>query len=127
MYQDADTTLKDDQPPEPFFDLIEAEIPNQDGYSSELQHLFRSGFLNLTTGGGYFDINGDLKTTLVTIPAIGLTLKSKESVDINHWNAYSYGNINILKNLTATVGASTSRCANTLRPPQNSITSLIIC
>jgi tetratricopeptide (TPR) repeat protein len=106
MYQDRDERLKDNQPPEPFLDSLDLNFPSQDAYSGELQHLFRSQHFNLTTGAGYFDIDADLETTLVTIPAIGITIEDTTSVDVNHFNAYTYANISLFDNLILSPGAS---------------------
>ena len=41
--------------------FIDLKVP-ENAFSVELQHLFRSRYFNLTSGVGYFDIDGELTT-----------------------------------------------------------------
>ena len=106
MYQDAKFSLRDDQVGEPIT-FVSLERP-ETAFSIELQHLFRSRFLNLTSGTGYFDINGrvDQVTGLDLPPPIGPEISSTASTDLDHFNAYVYSYINLLKNVSFTVGLS---------------------
>jgi hypothetical protein len=65
---------------------IKVKVP-QSAAGAELQHLFRSRYFNLTSGLGYFDVNGDLKFTVAPVFA------SSADLDIRHFNAYTYANI----------------------------------
>ena len=47
----------------PGISSISQKIP-QDAFGAELQHLFRSPYFNLTSGVGYFDVDGDLRATM---------------------------------------------------------------
>jgi tetratricopeptide (TPR) repeat protein len=119
IYADANfkDTLTGQNPPVNF---IEIKQP-QDGYTVEGQHLFRSQYLNLTTGAGYFDINGKQKNTLdlqafcaipvpfppfclLNIPAS--TIVDELDTDVNHTNVYGYSYIKPFENLTLTLGVS---------------------
>ena len=77
-------------------------------FSVELQHLFRSRFFNLTSGAGYFDINGRIDQVLGfdLPPPDGPEISSSASTDLQHFNPYAYSYINPLKNVTFTVGLS---------------------
>jgi tetratricopeptide (TPR) repeat protein len=119
IYADADftDTLTGQNPPVNF---IKIKQP-QDGYTVEGQHLFRSQYLNLTTGAGYFDIDGKQKNILdlqgfcaipvpfppfclLNIPAS--TIIDEEDTDVNHTNVYGYSYVKPLETLTLTLGIS---------------------
>ena len=106
MYQNRADQTRDESPP--FFGLLLADLKRpQSAFSTELQHLFRWSWLNLTTGAGYFNINGKLRTTSVTIlPPPFDIISTVTDAGVQHANAYTYANVNLLKNLTITVGAS---------------------
>ena len=102
LYQKRKSTLTDIDPPYPGLSFFEAD-GKYDSYSSELQHLFRSQYVNLTTGAGYFDIDGkDVTVTQVTF----VTRVTPLDADIQHLNLYGYSYIRPLSKLTFTVGAS---------------------
>ena len=105
-YQDAEFGVTNDQlaPPATFFDVKRPE----EAFGVELQHLFRSRYLNLTTGVGYFDINGriDQVVGFDLPPPVGPEAFSTTSTDLDHVNVYAYSYINLLKNVTFTVGVS---------------------
>ncbi|MCI0529667.1 MAG: hypothetical protein L0Y56_19675, partial [Nitrospira sp.] len=58
IYQDADFTTIFDEPG--IFTGL--KIP-QDAFGIELQHLFRSRHINLRSGAGYFDLDGEINVT----------------------------------------------------------------
>jgi Tfp pilus assembly protein PilF len=95
-YQDADLNLKDKS--EPVFQ-IELER-DDDAYGGEFQHLFRTRYVNITSGVGYFD--KDLEDKF----KVDNTSTDEFETDIDHTNLYLYAYINFLKNVTFTVGAS---------------------
>ena len=68
-YQDADGSLRDDQPPEPELRFLERKSTEK-AFGAELQHLFRSRYFNLTSGAGYFHLDGSIQSTngLVELP-----------------------------------------------------------
>jgi hypothetical protein len=106
MYQDRTSSQRDDLPPFPVLTFADFKLP-QDAVSVELQHLFRSRYFNLTSGIGYFDVRGTSRTTFGFVflpPGVFDSIRLDEGVD--HINGYTYANINLLNNLTLTVGAS---------------------
>jgi hypothetical protein len=117
IYQDADFRDRTGQlaPPVNFVDI---QTPEH-SWSGEVQHLFRSRYVNLVSGVGRFDIEGTFNTTLdlqeiiiplpfplppVIIP--GQTIVTEEDDDIRHTNLYVYSYVKPLENLTLTLGAS---------------------
>lgn len=101
-YQKADFKLFDK------LGSFDAKRP-EDAYSGEAQYLFRSQYINLVGGAGYFDINGRIDTT-VTIdippPDGPIVAQSTTSTDLQHLNMYIYSYLNPLDNVTFTLGAS---------------------
>jgi tetratricopeptide (TPR) repeat protein len=113
VYQHANTGLEDDQfPLGPLVGIpLESILKNpiaEEAFTVEFQHLFRSRYVNLTSGVGYAKINGDINVNLSLGPPFGpLTLlKQKLNADHRMVNVYTYAHINLLKNLTLTWGAS---------------------
>jgi len=106
MYQSRLGRLSDESPVAPVLTFIRTKDPS-DAFSFELQHLWRSRYFNLTSGVGYFDINEKLRATVGTIfpPPFNLGATTTD-LGIQHINAYTYANINLLKNVTITAGAS---------------------
>jgi tetratricopeptide (TPR) repeat protein len=109
------------------FPNIDSDLKgHDDARSGELQYLFRSNNISIVGGGGYFDINSeDDITTVVTLPPITIppplfppglppiviaippvTTIQKVDRDTDHTNLYLYSYINLLNNLTLTLGAS---------------------
>jgi tetratricopeptide (TPR) repeat protein len=110
MYHDADFRATDDQLPDPSVTFFDIKRP-ESAYSGELQHLFRSRYVNLTSGIGYFDINGRMDTTIgfdIPPPEGPGPFESFEplSTDLQHINVYEYAYLHLLKNVTFTVGLS---------------------
>jgi hypothetical protein len=106
IFQDRDNRQTDTSPPFPVLTFADLKNPQQ-AVSVELQHLFRSRYFNLTSGVGYFDINEKLRTMVGTIfpPPFDFSATTTDT-SVQHFNAYMYANINLLKNLTLTAGAS---------------------
>jgi tetratricopeptide (TPR) repeat protein len=73
--------------------------------SIELQHLFRGGLINVTSGVGYVKVDGhtDAVTQLVLFPT---PFMAHFPTDLKHVNTYVYSYLNPLRNLTLTLGAS---------------------
>jgi Tfp pilus assembly protein PilF len=98
-------------PPPPAELFIDAD-GDQDAYSAELQHLFRSNYVNTVVGGGYFrieqdfDFDQDLFFPIIDPPIFLGSFDAKSELDTDHYNAYLYSYLNFLKNVTLTVGAS---------------------
>lgn len=102
-------------PPGTLFRIEPNKNINQDAYSGEIQHLFRSDFVSFTSGAGYFNINGEeIESGEVSIlfppPLTDLSTSSpfyeKRNLDVDHTNLYLYSYINFLKNVVFTIGAS---------------------
>ncbi|HWP23762.1 MAG TPA: TonB-dependent receptor [Candidatus Binatia bacterium] len=119
MYQHTDSGLRDRSTLStgfPFpFDLVsvatDLRTPNQQGVSSEFQHLYRSPSFNLTSGVGYFKVQ--LKSQLATetsfpnfpfLPPFASQTTAPQ--DVKHTNLYLYSHVNALKNVTLILGAS---------------------
>jgi opacity protein-like surface antigen len=98
-------------PPPDIEDSFDTDI-DEEAYTGELQHLFRSKHFNTVAGAGYFSIDQDITTTENVIwpgivPPLQLFTDTEEfDFDINHFNVYLYSYINFLKNVTFTAGAS---------------------
>jgi tetratricopeptide (TPR) repeat protein len=106
-YQDRDEGLRvEPWPPDPAIRFVDLQLP-QEAVALELQHLFRAPSFSLTSGVGYFDIDGTLNTKIGTVfPPPFDVIPSTTDTGIQHVNAYAYGHINLLRNVTFTVGAS---------------------
>ncbi len=98
IYQDADFgTLLD----EPGF-FTQLKVP-QDALGFELQHLFRSRYVNLRSGAGYFNIDGEIAATS---RFDSIEDRSTTPTEFDHINLYAYADLRLVKNVTATVGVS---------------------
>ncbi len=109
-YQDAEFTLRDQQPVESGLTLIDLKRPEQ-ALGVEFQHLFRSRYVNLTSGIGYVGIDGriDATTGIDLPPPLGpgpIVVESTTSTALTHVNMYEYSYLNLLKSVTFTLGAS---------------------
>jgi hypothetical protein len=100
MYQDRQETQKNVSPAV----LVEGDLP-QKAFGFELQHLFRSRHFNVTSGIGYFDIDGKLGLT-VTPPFLPPIFDTTIGLNIRHLNLYTYGNIGLSHNVMLTLGGS---------------------
>ena len=74
-------------------------ITETDGYMAEVQHLFRSGRLNVVSGAGYF--SADRKAT--DIYSYGTFIND---FNIRHTNLYVYAQLNFPQNVWWTLGGS---------------------
>jgi tetratricopeptide (TPR) repeat protein len=90
-YQDNQLTSTDT----PLFGLFSTIKRPETSFGTEIQHIFRSQHVNVTSGVGNFDIHGKLDTN-----GVG------QSLDLRHSNLYAYSYISPLKNLTVTIGGS---------------------
>ena len=114
MYQAFGENVRDKAVPFPidFIQSIELNSPDIDAFSGELQHLFRSRYVNLTTGFGYFDISGKTRSIFTfagpvpPLPFSPIRVSSSTDLTIHHANGYAYANITPVKPLILTLGAS---------------------
>ncbi len=106
MYQHRDSgTL--DRPPGGFVTSVSDQFPDQDAFSGEVQHQFRSKYVNLISGIGYFHISAQETFSLEFNPDLGIeNFQSTTPDDVRHTNLYNYSYINLIKNVTITLGAS---------------------
>jgi tetratricopeptide (TPR) repeat protein len=93
--QDADYRYRDT---DPFFYLDWST--DEDGYMTEVQHLFNSERFHIISGAGYFD-SDQKNADIIFLPPAVVT-----NNDINSYNVYLYSNINFPKNVTLSIGAS---------------------
>ena len=75
----------------------------QKAFGTELQHLFRSRYFNVTSGIGYSDIDGKFGLNITT-PMFGFDKTT--DFGAQHFNAYTYGNLSLWDVATLTVGGS---------------------
>jgi tetratricopeptide (TPR) repeat protein len=104
IYRDSDFRERTNDFPErgSFTDI---KLP-ENAFSVELQHLFRSKYLNLQTGAGYFDRDSKRNVTFGFSGPDPVETQSVTDQDLQNVNAYAYANVNLLKNVTATLGLS---------------------
>ncbi|MGR9106849.1 MAG: FecR domain-containing protein [Gammaproteobacteria bacterium] len=113
MYQKFESSQANRQFPIPGLLAIDFSEPGRDSFSGETQHLFRSEYLNLTSGFGYFYVDGqDNQTILLGPPIVPPFIPSPVEIMettkelVRHVNAYSYAQIKPLHNLITTIGLS---------------------
>jgi tetratricopeptide (TPR) repeat protein len=101
-YQDSDRHVRTDEfaGPDTF---IDSRLP-ETSYGAELQHLFRSRYVNLTTGAGYFNVDGELRSSLGLFGFV--TDLPTVDTKFDHVNVYAYANVMPLRTLTVTLGGS---------------------
>ena len=105
MYQQQDSSMIDFLSLDRFL-INYSDIYNADAYSAELQYLFRSKYINFVAGAGYFNIDSnDQFLVVVDFPPLMRSLSTIPR-DIDHTNLYLYSYINLIKNVTFTVGAT---------------------
>ncbi len=106
IYSEADVSLRENQLAAPVT-FLDVQTP-QTSFSGELQHLFRSRYVNLTSGAGHADTDGDLDATVGFDfpPPDDIIQIPRQSTDVKHTNLYAYSNINLLKDVTFLLGAS---------------------
>jgi len=100
QYQDFAGSVKDEEP-----DIYTIEYDDDvDSFGGELQYLYRAQKFNITSGIGYFDLDGDdiFNFSFFGIPDPPVITP----LGAQHTNIYAYSNIYLLNNLTLTVGGS---------------------
>ncbi len=114
MYQEAEFRTVDRAPPAlpPPVNLylIDLMLPTQ-AFGTEIQHLFRSRFVSVTSGVGFFDINAQnnqqVGVELNVPPFIRFPPSfSTQDLDTRHVNAYVYSYLHPFENVVVTVAGS---------------------
>ena len=106
IYQRRDSKDEDSNP-DFGLDQIEFDFPNQDAFSGEVQHLFRSRWVDTVAGVGFFRVDARENDTLAFDPIFGIPpFTSTQDLDSTHVNLYLYAHVKPLSNLTLTLGAS---------------------
>jgi hypothetical protein len=101
ILQDMDSRVTD-QIPEAGIDNLDLKTDAQ-SVGAELQHLYRSTYFNLVTGAGYFHVDGEtVSNTQIGSDSV------REVIDagLDHVNLYAYSYLNVLKDVTFTLGVS---------------------
>jgi tetratricopeptide (TPR) repeat protein len=78
---------------------------DDDGYSGELQYLFRAERFNIVTGAGYFYIK-EKETDFFEPLSPPFAPPTVTKSNIRHFNLYLYSQINYPKSVTFTIGGS---------------------
>lgn len=99
-YQDSDINTRVELGPDFYF---ESTVP-QKSYGTEVQHLYRSRYLNLTSGVGYFNIDGELQARL-GIDGFVEELPTTPT-NFDQVNLYAYANVKPATNVILTAGGS---------------------
>jgi tetratricopeptide (TPR) repeat protein len=96
-----------DEEQDDFDPFVSVNIDEQeDSYSFEAQHLFRSERFNLTTGIGYFDGDLDRTTEIDFVPPFLPDSTDKIHRDIEHTNGYVYAHFLPVAEVNLTGGLS---------------------
>ena len=96
----------------PFAPIIDLSINSEEeAYGGELQYQFRSKYVNIVSGGGYFNIDSkEEEVTRVSFPFPPFPPPQNSVIPsdlgADHTNFYLYSYIDGLKNVTLTLGAS---------------------
>jgi hypothetical protein len=75
------------------------------GGSGELQHLFRSRYVNLVSGAGYLKLDGN-ETDVFTFDPGGIMATPEAYQHVRHANAYVYAYVPVFRTVTLTAGLS---------------------
>jgi tetratricopeptide (TPR) repeat protein len=114
-YQASDFRERHEPFPQRGVLILDLNQPDQQAVGGELQYLFRSRYVNLTSGGGYFDVDDKLEQFARLGPPIipgppdsppTVDDLRTSGLDLQHGNAYAYSYINLIKHVTITAGAS---------------------
>jgi tetratricopeptide (TPR) repeat protein len=109
IYEDQDEGDKLETPVGPLLVRTDADT-SSDGYTAELQHIYRGSKWKLVSGAGRFDADTEVDSTNMTFapplfPPFPDTLNNVKS-DTEHNNAYLYSYVEPLPGVTLTLGAS---------------------
>jgi tetratricopeptide (TPR) repeat protein len=104
-YQDADRLVRDRPVPADLFGSLRGR---DQAVSGELQHLFRSAYVNIVSGLGHFNIDSADKNTIMASAPPGIVTLDEFTTDkdVRHTNLYLYTYTRLPQNLILTLGAS---------------------
>lgn len=107
IYQNAVVDQTDDQVPgiPTFLDLLYSSHRPEDSLGFELQHLFRSQYINLISGVGHSSVNGRFDTRN-DVRAFDITFTDSAGTDLDHTNVYGYSYLKPMEKLVLTLGLS---------------------
>ena len=111
-FQHSNVSVNDNRFPRFPISSFDLKIRNERAFGTEVQHLFRSPYFNLTSGIGYFDVDGTIKQTSgvnLPPPPFGpgfIEIPATINTITHHFNIYSYAYLNFLRNVTFTLGVS---------------------
>jgi tetratricopeptide (TPR) repeat protein len=90
------------------FDLTDALKGKDSAVGGELQYLFRSNYVNVVGGVGYFDVDSEETQTffLFLPPDLIPALSEISDTDVRHTNLYLYSYTRLPGHVTLTLGAS---------------------
>jgi Tfp pilus assembly protein PilF len=103
-YQDSNSKLTDNDSASSV-----ALTSPQKAFGAEIQHLYRSRLFNLTSGIGYFKINGHVDSQVdidIPPPEGPLSFTDTLSTNLKHVNVYVYSYLNPVEKVWLTIGAS---------------------
>jgi outer membrane receptor protein involved in Fe transport len=104
LYQDDQRVARDTPDPVSSLEITE---PDTQAEGAELQHLFRSPRFSAVSGAGYYKLDRRQLTTLdIADPFFPLTSVDDFDAGVTHSNLYLYTYLNVLRNVTLTLGAS---------------------
>jgi tetratricopeptide (TPR) repeat protein len=108
IYQHRDSSQTDS--PDDIFVGLSDRFPNQNAFSGELQYLFRSRPVSITSGFGYSSVstkhNVREEFDFTSFGGERVTISTVTNDDVQHTNAYLYSYLNLLPNVTFTLGLS---------------------
>lgn len=107
IYQDTDGGVNL-RPDDPILRMLDLDV-DEDSALVEVQHQYKSNHFSLISGIGYANVDSDQEITQVAgLPFTPLQIRAqdKQSIDVDHTNLYLYSNINLIKDVTFTIGAS---------------------
>ncbi len=109
IFKNSDSNVYDVNP------ALSTTAANKDqGYIGEVQHLFRTGRFNLTSGIGHYSLSRKTEISIdFGIPFIPKTAVSTTD-ELKRDNVYFYSRTNILDEMTFVLGASADRYQGTL-------------
>jgi tetratricopeptide (TPR) repeat protein len=120
MYKELESSLGDtiEIPPPPFppgipalQNLLNLKFDSE-ALGGELQYQFRSERVNIVGGAGLYEVDKknvfsiEIVDPSLTPPLSLVSISSSEEGEVDHTNFYLYSYINVLKNLSLTLGGS---------------------